>query len=469
MVKREEFKALFDPRSIAVVGVSRSPEKLGHRILRNLIDFGFVGKVYPVNPKATEILGLVTYPNVQVIPDTVDLAIILVPAQYVLETIRNCGKKQVKFVIIESAGFAETGNEGARLQAEIVNVAKNTGMRVVGPNCIGVMNTDNHLCGGFGLLDKPERGTLALITQGGFFATAVVDWVSSSVSFSKVVSIGNKCDVDETELLEYLYEDPQTEVISIYIEGIRDLEKFQQVARAVSRKKPIVVIKSGKTEEGKNAVKRHTGTDVGIDSIYNHVFEEAGVVRAQTLEELLDFSKIFIFLQIPSGNRVAIVSTSGSLAARAADELAPNGLRLARLKEKSLNLMREIWPAYINPGNPIDISLTFDFERGLDIAFRDENVDCVIAAIPGSLLLKKVKANIDSILLENHKKYPTKPLVVCHIGREEIWRQLMPLNKMGVPVYPSPERAVRALGALYRYKCLQEKNKACEARKQTLA
>ncbi|MEM3442470.1 MAG: CoA-binding protein, partial [Candidatus Bathyarchaeia archaeon] len=402
--KIDELKCFFEPKSVAVVGASRNPFKFGHSLLKNLIDLGFKGKIYPVNPNADEVLGLRAYPRVDLIEDDVELAVIIVPSAKVPEVMRDCAKKGVKGAVICSSGFRETGEEGRRLEEEMLAIAKKSGIRVVGPNTTGILNTSNNFTTSFVTLPNLRRGNVAFIAQTGLFAAAAFWWIVSKQPFgiSKIVGLGNKCDVDDAEVLEYLAEDKETEVIAIYMEGVKDGKRLFNAFKMVSREKPIIVLKSGRTALGQKASLSHTGSLAVKDEIFDAICKQTGVIRANgDLEELLDITKAFALQPLPKGNRVAIVTISGAGGVMAADECAKFGLELAPLSDETKEKIRGYMPSWAVVNNPVDVEPLFETvgpEEGMRISveavLEDDNVDDVLVlfvAVPRFIPLFDIK------------------------------------------------------------------------------
>lgn len=320
----------FRPSSVAIIGASREPGKLGHEILRNIIDAGFRGKVYPVNPKADEVLGLRCYPSIKDVPSQVDLAVVIVPAKFVPSVIADCGAKGIRAAVVISGGFGETGPAGEELERQMLETAGRGGVRIIGPNCQGVNSTSVGLCASWPLVKV--RGPISIISQSGTIAAALACWAAEEgVGISKLVALGNKCDVDETELLSYLADDPETEVIALYIEGVRNGRKFMEVARAAASKKPVVVVKGGRTAKGAEAVLSHTRSLAGSDAVFDAAFRQADIIRALDVEELYDICKGFACLPLPKGENVVIVTSSGGSGILATDACEELGLNVVDL------------------------------------------------------------------------------------------------------------------------------------------
>ncbi|RUM88943.1 MAG: CoA-binding protein, partial [Thermodesulfatator sp.] len=321
----------FSPRTVAVVGASRHPGKVGYDVVRNLLDYRFPGRIYPVNPKASEILGLQCYPRVTEIPEEVDLAVIAVPAAAVPSVLRDCAARGIQAAIILSAGFKEAGAEGARLEREIVSLAKETGIRLLGPNCLGVVDTYHRLNATFAAL-KPRRGRIGFFSQSGALCLAVLEWArAEGVGLSRFVSLGNKSDVSEIECLQALAEDPHTEVILGYVEGIDEGRTFVEVARRISYQKPIVIFKGGLTAAGARAASSHTGSLAGMSEVARGAFQRAGIVVIENSDELFPAAEALSSLPPIKNNQVAILADGGGHATIAADLLTDLGVEIPEL------------------------------------------------------------------------------------------------------------------------------------------
>lgn len=448
----------FEPSSVAVVGASRSPVKFGHFLLMNLLDLGFEGKVYAVNPNAEEVLGVKTHPKVDSIPGEVDVAAIIVPAASVPEVMRDCAKKGVKGVVICSSGFREAGGEGIKLEREIVEIAKKAGIRIIGPNTTGILNTSNNFTTSFVPLPKLSRGKVAFVAQTGLFAAAAFWWILSAEPFdlSKVVGLGNKSDVDDSEALDYLAQDEDTKVIAVYMEGVKDGLKFLKSAQDAAKKKPVLILKSGKTEAGVKASMSHTGSLAIKDEIFDAVCKKAGIIRVKDFEELMDLAKAFALQPLSKGNRVAIASMTGAGGVMAADYCEEYGLDVAQLSDKTAKYIEAYLPSWVKLRNPFDTEMLFEsvgpedcLRISLGGMLGDENIDCIVGILPTSPMFA---FDVKGVSSEIREKYPDKPLAINIIGAKDmvdLWTK--ELESSGVPVYPSIERCVRALAALNKY------------------
>jgi acetyl coenzyme A synthetase (ADP forming)-like protein len=460
--KTNELKCFFEPESVAVIGASRNPSKYGYSLLKNLIDLGFNGKIYPVNPNAEEILGLKAYPSVKAINENVDLAIIIVPSFKVPEVMLDCAEKRVKGVVICSSGFREAGEAGKKLEDEVVAIAKKAGIRVVGPNTTGILNATNNFTTSFVPLPRFKRGNVAFIAQTGLFAAAAFWWIISKQPFgvSKIVGLGNKCDVDDAEVLEYLADDEETEVVAIYMEGVKDGRRLFETFKKVSKIKPIVVLKSGRSPAGVKASLSHTGSLAVKDEIFDAVCKQAGVIRVGgDLDELLDVTKAFALQPLPKGNKVAIVTVTGGGGVIAADKCAEYGLELASLSSKTLDKIKEKMPAWATVNNPIDIEPLFEtvgpeesIKMAVEAALNDKNVDGVIlifVAVPRLIPYFEIK-RAATYLKEVNTEH--KPILAYLLGyKETVDSWSTQLEEEGIPVYSSIERCVKAFGCLWKY------------------
>jgi acetyl coenzyme A synthetase (ADP forming)-like protein len=465
----DELKCFFEPKSVAVVGASRNPLKFGHSLLENLLDLEFKGKIYVVNPNADEILGLKAYPRVDSIDEDVELAVIIVPASKVPEVIKDCSKKHVRGVVICSSGFRETGEMGQNLENEVLAIAKKAGIRVIGPNTTGIVNTSNNFTTSFVALPKLKRGNVAFIAQTGLFAAAAFWWIVSKQPFgiSKIVGLGNKCDVDDAEVLEYLAEDQDTRVIAIYMEGVKEGRKLFEVFKKVAKKKPIIVLKSGRSPAGMKASLSHTGSLAVKDEIFDAVCKQTGVIRISgDLEELLDITKAFALQPLPRGNKVAIITVSGAGGVMAADECARHGLELATLSDETLSRISSRMPPWAVVNNPVDVEPLFEVvgpEESIRIALaaasEDSNVDSVLVlfvAVPRLIPIFNAK-NI--IIHRMEKPLEQKTMLTQFIGfKETVDSWTTQLEEENIPVYSSIERCVKALGHLWKYELNQKKH-----------
>ncbi|MEM4292060.1 MAG: acetate--CoA ligase family protein [Archaeoglobaceae archaeon] len=434
-------RSFFYPNTIALVGASAKKGSVGNVILKNLKKFG--GKIYAINPNHTEIEGVECFPSVESLPEVVDLAIIATPARTVSEIVDECGRKGIKNVIVISAGFRETGSEGAVLEEKVAEIARKHGIRLLGPNCLGVINPEINLNATFSEI-MPRKGKIAFLSQSGAFILAVILWAQKSkFGFSKIVSMGNKAVLSEADFLRFFATDEKTEAIMLYVEGIRNGKEFMEVARKVAKEKPIIVMKAGKTESGARAASSHTGSLAGSYEIYKTAFEQCGIVVAETVEELFDFS--FALSRFRRAGRVAIVTNSGGPGVMASDAVEINGLELANFKRETIEELRKILPPSANFYNPVDILGDADTERfvkALDAVEVDENVGSIVAILAPTAQIDYRKA-VDRVLTSK------KPIFCCFMGLDEFDEER--LIESRIPNFFDPSRAVKVISAVERY------------------
>ncbi|HIP86909.1 MAG TPA: CoA-binding protein [Anaerolineales bacterium] len=450
-------EAFFRPSSVAVIGASRDPEKLGYAVLSNLKEGGFKGTLYPINPKADEILGLKAYPSILDVPGPVDLAVLVIPYPFVPAVLEQCGQKGVPAVVVISAGFREAGREGLEREQELIEIARRYNIRLVGPNCLGVIDTATPLNATFAA-GMPPAGPMAFMSQSGALGTAVLDLaLAGRIGFSRFVSLGNKADVDEIDLLEAWEDDPASRVILIYVEGLKDGQRFMEVARRVTRKKPVVAVKSGVTRAGSRAVSSHTGSLAGSEAAYRAAFRQAGVIRAGSMERLFDYARAFAYQPLPAGDRVAIVTNAGGPGILATDALEHAGLRLARLKPETIESLTADLPSAASAANPVDVlgdALADRYEHALRLVLADPGVDAVIVIVtPQAMTQIEETAHIVGRIAQQ----TDKPILGCFMGEARIAAGVEVLRRYGVPNYSFPERAAEALAAMVAYRKEQER------------
>ncbi len=450
----EKFDAIFKPRAVAVIGASSTKGKVGHDIFANLLRGEFKGTLYPVNPGARSILCVPCFKSVLDIDDDIDLGMIILPPKAALAAVKDCVQKNIKGLVIVSAGFKEVGGEGAEIEEEIARICRKADIRLVGPNCLGVINPhgDVRLNASFST-HMPEFGNISFISQSGALCTSVLDFAQSrGFGFSKFVSIGNKADVDELDLLRYYHKDPETHVIMIYMEALRMRPGLiDEVKHIVSghRPTPILVIKSGKTAAGASAASSHTGSIAGTEAVYNAIFDASGIIRVDTVDSLFDYAIAFGAGRIPEGNRVAIITNAGGPGIIATDMSEISGLKLARFSKNTDEILHQYLPPTANFNNPVDVIGDASSDRyryALEAVIKDEGVDCVLMILtPQSMTdaIGTAKA-IVSIYQET-----TKPIICCFMGVVDVSAGVKHLHENHVPVYSFPENAAKAMGKLY--------------------
>lgn len=444
----------FNPKSVAIIGASHKPEKLGYVIFTNFLGNISERKVYPVNPDTTPILGQKVYRSILQIPDGIDLAVIIIPAKVVPKVLKDCVSKGVKAVIIVSGGFSETGEEGKKLEIKLKHIIEDTNVRVMGPNCLGVYDPYTKVDTLFlsrERLGRPPIGNIGYISQSGSIGSTILDCLAEEeIGISKFASYENGMDVNECDLIEYFADDKKTKVITIFLEGVKDGKRLIQVARKTSKKKPIVILKGGKSEAGMKAVTSHTGSLAGTAKIYSSVFKQTGMIEASNWEELFDFTKAFSTQPIPNGNRIAIVTDGGGFGVLATDECENHGLKTPEPSEKLKKLLRKSIPTYGSLNNPIDLTGDVTTERYkivLESCLKSNEYDGVIAIT--LFQVPTLELNITDVLI-NLKRF-NKPIVCCSVGGEFTKKLSRILEKNGIPVYLTPRRAARAMASLVEY------------------
>ncbi len=445
--------SIFSPGSIAVIGASQTEGSVGRAVFNNILLGGFTGIVYPVNLKAHSVCGVRAYPSISDISEKVDLAVVIVPAAAVPEVVEECGKNGVKGLVIISAGFKEVGKQGAELETETAAIVKEYSMRLIGPNCLGVINTDTNVRLNTSFATKmPAQGSIAFASQSGALCAAILDFArGEKIGFSKFVSMGNKADVSENDLLEYLGSDPQTRVILLYVEDIVDGRKFVEVASRITEKKPIIAVKAGVTPEGARAASSHTGALAGSDEAYDAILRQSGVLRVESVSDLFDYARAFAEQPLPKGNRVAIITNGGGPGIMATDACVRYGLQVAQFSETTKKRLRAGLPKAASVNNPVDIvgdAQADRYEVALRAALWDENVDCgLVMLTPQAMVdIKKIGETIATIAPKSGKT-----IVGCLMGLVDVSPGIEVLEKNGIPHYSFPEAAVRSLATLYNY------------------
>lgn len=440
-----------NPGAVAVIGASRDPSKLGNGILSNIIQYGFSGDVYPINPKADEILGLTCYPSVLDVDGPIDLAVIVVPHGFVASTLEECGQKGIRGAIVISAGFREAGLEGVRREKELIAIARKHGIRLIGPNCLGVIDTHCPLNASFAA-GMPPTGEIAFMSQSGALCTAILDWaLAKGIGFSRFVSLGNKADIEEIDLLEAWEKDPHTKVILLYTEGLTNGQRFIEVARRVTKNTPVVAVKSGTTSAGSRAVSSHTGSLAGSEQAYKAAFNQAGVVRAESIEEMFDFSMAFSYQPSLKGDCIAVVTNAGGPGIMATDALERLGLQMASLSTETIETLQANLPAASNIYNPIDVLGDAQADRyglALEAVMKDDGVHGVMVILAPQVMTRiEEMAGVVGQIVARYDK----PVIGCFMGGAKMGIGIRVLNRYRVPNYAFPERAANALRAMIEY------------------
>ena len=448
----------FEPQGIAIVG-ARSTPGFGFGLPKNLRDHGWADKTYLVNPKGGEIHGYPVYKTLKDIPTPVNLAVVLVPAPAVPQVLEDIGLHGIKNTIIMSAGFAEAGEEGKILQAEARRIASKYDMTVIGPNCVGVVNTTNQFSTTEMMPEAYTPGRLAIIAQSGVFGQNMLERVNEyGIYVSKAITLGNRLVANEIDMLEYLHQDPDTDTIAMYLEGSADGRKLNDILSSVAKDKPVIVLKSGRTAEGRSATESHTGSLSGEDNLYDGMFAQTGAIRAETLNDFTTYCRAFATQPLPKGNRLGIVTGSGSMGALATDCAIKNGLEVPTLSHKLIAHMKEGAPGWMNTKNPLDVGPSGLFPRAFAAMMEDPDFDMVLAiiAVPYSAFrfrmaqftIEEFFFGGDTPLKERKWEKPFMIAVVCH---EELVAKFRDRAEPTTPVFNTPEPPVRALAALWRY------------------
>lgn len=443
---------IFNPQSVAIIDASDIEGSVGRALAKNISDLGYTGTVYFVNIREPEILGVKTYPHISEIPEPVDLAVIAMPAPSVPEIVEECGKAKVKGVIIISAGFKESGPEGKSLEEEIQKKAEKYGVRVVGPNCAGVINPRINLNATF-LNVMPEPGKMAFISQSGALGSAIVDWdIQHNIGISKFASVGSMIDVDFGDLIDYLGTDPTTKSILMYVEGITKVRKFMSAARHFARTKPIIVLKSGKFSENAKAVASHTGSLSSEDDIYDAVFKRAGIVRVDEIADLFSAAEVLSHEPLPKGPKLAIVTNSGGASVIATDALITQGGQLAALNQKTIDLLNGVLPPFWSKGNPIDLqddAKAEYYRLAVEVCLNDKNIDGILVIFAKQAISESVKVAKNIVEIVKNRTYLDKTIIISLMGTLEEAQDIF--KTINIPTYTTPEQAIKAYMFMYRY------------------
>jgi len=464
MLKKNDISYFFDPKSIAIIGASSKPGKVGYNVLRNIVESKYKGKLFPINPKAEDILGYKSYKSVLDVPEEIDIAIFVIPSKLVNLIAEECGKKKIKGLVIITAGFKEIGGLGITREQELVQTAKKYNMRVIGPNCLGLIGINYN--GSFAA-NTPKKGEIAMISQSGAMLTGMMDYsMDQAFGFSCNISLGNKADMDEVDFIEYLANDPNTKVILCYLESIEDGEKFLRVVPKAVRKKPIIILKSGVSAAGARAASSHTGALAGSDIAYDLAFKKCGVLRANSIADLFDYGEIFLYQPIPKKNSFAIVTNAGGPGIVATDAFEREGLKFAQFSEPILHLLRENLPTEAAIFNPIDIigdasperyeftiktifGLNHETDQG---SLEEEDITTHGALIIMSPQAQTKPAAVAKLIYDiTSKSLSDKPIVCALIGGVSMTEATKYLKQHHIPCYRFPEGAAKSLKAMVIY------------------
>lgn len=444
-------KLFFEARGIVVLGASTQQDKLGFGVARNLVQSRYPGKIHFVNPKGGNLFGRMIYSDISQVPAPLDLAVIVVPAPAVPEALRQCGERGIRAAIVISGGFRETGPSGAALEEQCVQIARQYQMRFIGPNCVGLIDTNFPLDTTFLQTPTPPPGEVALLSHSGAICAALIDWSRrQGFSFSRLISLGNQADVNETDMLVPLAEDPKTRVIGLYLEHIGSGREFVRTAGRISRQKPIVALKSGRFSAGQRAAASHTGALAGSDTAYQAAFEKAGVLRVANAEEMFDWSHALAWSPLPEGPRTAILTNAGGPGVIAADGVEQHGLQLAELSPQTVTALTNLLPPAASKNNPVDMLASAgpkEYEVCLRLLLADPQVDAVLVLSVPPPIYPAVQIAEQLIPIIQASK---KPVLIALTGGQLVDEAVEMFRKAHVPAYPFPERAASALACLAR-------------------
>lgn len=450
-----KLEAFFKPRSIAVIGASRKPEKVGYKIFENLVNSEFQGVLYPINPQTEEVLGFKCYKSVTEVPDNVDLAVIAVPAKIVPMVAEECGVKGVKGISVISAGFSEIGREGTSLERTLLNICRKYEMRMQGPNCLGIINTQIHINASFAAAN-PSPGNIAFVSQSGALGSTILNWaLQNYIGFTSFISLGNEADLNAADFLEALAEDEQTRVIGLYIEGVKEGEHFIEAAKKATAKKPIIALKAGTTEVGIRAVSSHTGSLAGSDIAFSASFKKAGILRVNTLEELFNLVLAFEAQPLPREKKILIITNGGGPGILATDACEKMGLELPSLEYEVREELRKVMPPHASLNNPVDVLGDADENRyrlALDAGLKSEKIDAFIVILTPQAMTPSEK--VAEVVVENRKS-SDKPIVTAFMGLNDDSVPIKMLRKNKIPNYIFPESAAYALKAMHDYSLIK--------------
>jgi len=448
---------LFSPASVAIVGASNTPGKVGHDVLKNLLDMGFPGEIYPVNPKAEEILGIKAWPNIESLPNAPELVVIAIRAQFVPSVVESCGKKGSKIVVVLSAGFREVGGEGAKLERELLDIASKYGIRIVGPNCLGVMDTGSKLNATFAA-SVPPPGSIGFFSQSGALCLAVLEWAAGTkVGLSRFVSLGNKADISETEMLLSMEHHSDTKVILGYLEGVSNGRVLMETAKKVTKTKPVVVLKSGSTAAGARAASSHTGSLAGSSQAFSAACRQSGIIRAVNTRQFLNLALALAFQPVPKGGNIAIITNSGGPGILAADACDKLNLNIPTLSQDTISALREVLPPMASYYNPIDVlgdAKASRYGQVLEIILRDPIVNAVIILGTPTAMLDVSEAAREIVQIS---KKTDLTIVTCFMGEEKVKEGRRILMDGGVPTYETPEEAAEVLKFMWNHRLWLEK------------
>jgi len=448
----DDLNLFMNPASVVLIGASRDKQKLGYGVARNLVESGYDGEIFFVNPHGGELFGRQILTSIDELTNGIELALVVVSAGLVPETLSACSQKDIINFIVHTSGFKETGLEGSILEDTCLRIAREKGLRILGPNCIGVIDTHRPIDTTFLPPPMPNKGELAFITQSGALGAAMVDWArGEGIGFSRIVSLGNQLDIDESDMLRLAAEDPSTKSIMMYLESVQDGPKFIREAQSASELKPVIVLKVGNSDAGKAAAVSHTGALAGRGEAYDAVFRRARVLRASNTTELFGWAKVLAVSPRPVNNRVAILTNAGGPGVIAADAVEENGLRLAIFSSSTENALAQILPKSASIRNPVDMLASATpktYAECLAVLLEDDNVDMVSVIAPPPPMYSATKIADDIIPII---KRSSKPVVVSFMGSKLVEDAIRKIRQSGIPEFSSPENGISALGALWKY------------------
>ena len=443
----QDLHDLFYPKSIAVIGASGTRGKLGWNVFTNLVCHNFEGKLYPINPKAEEIHGIKAYPRISDVPDPVDVAIILVSASVTPDVVKECCDCGIKYIVVESAGFAEMGEEGRLLEQKMKAIADSYGVRLLGPNCSGIINTHCSMVQSIGIVDALGKGSIGLVSQAGVCAAGMLWGLRQIMDFGIVATIGNKLDINETDMLSEVSQDKNINVICMYLESVKGGRRFVDVAKQVSMTKPVIVLKSGRTDAGKKAVTSHTASLAGNDQVFSGVFRQGGIIRASDYEHMFNLAKAVSKQPLPKRDGVFIITYAGSLGVISADAVTDNGMRLSDLEPALKERLRGLLPEYVGGLNPVDYTFSMDgktVKKTIEIGVESADVGSFIVVLQAEIL----GSYVDSL---KNVDYKGKPIMACVAGKEFAMEDVIKMEKAGIPVYSTPEQCADAISVMFRH------------------
>lgn len=445
--EKQDLHDLLYPKSIAVIGASGTPGKLGWNVFTNLVSHKFQGKLYPINPRVDEIHGIKAYPRISAVPEPADVAIILVSAGMTADVVEECCQCGVRYIVVESAGFAELGPEGKKIEMEMKRIADKYGVRLLGPNCSGIINTHCSMVQSIGIVDALNMGNIGLVSQAGVCAAGMLWGLRHIMDFGIIATIGNKLDINETDIMEAVSRDENIDVICMYLESVKGGRRFIDEARRITREKPMVVLKSGRTEAGKKAVASHTASLAGNDQIFSAVFRQSGIIRARDYEHMFSLARVISKQPFPDREGVFIITYAGSLGVIAADAITDNGMRLSELEEPLKERLRSLLPDYVCGMNPVDYTFSQDAEtvkKTIEIGVDSDDVGSFIVILQAEIL----DSYVDTLKKIN---YAGKPIIACVAGKEFAMDGVIKMENAGIPVFSTPEQVADALGIMYRH------------------